>query len=206
MNQLPSDAFISRVLSALATICALVATLFVLFPDPLADAFVAGWMVLCIGLALLGGLGAWTNRTPLVWVAAILLLALSIIGMWSVGFLIAPAALFTLGAALFSHRTGPREHVQEAILAEPPTNRELVVNGVCGIGSVILGSGFVYVGSFTQELFGACAQETLVCSLEKTHWDAVGITLIGILAIWIGGWVVWKQLYILRVLRAGRPN
>jgi hypothetical protein len=92
------------------------------------------------GLALVGGIGAWTNRTPLIWVAALVLTGLAIVGMWSIGLFIAPATLFLLGDAFLSQRAGLRLEVRESIAADPPTVRESVLKTLAGVGSVIVGA------------------------------------------------------------------
>lgn len=190
----------SRLLSAFAILAASAAAIYLLFPTPLADAFFAGWVLISVILPLIGGLGVWTNRTILVWIAALLMTGLSIIGMWSIGFFIAPAALLLLGAALLSQVAGPRQDVHEAILADAPSAHEVAGKAVAGIGSMAVGGWLVYIGSITRDLFGACAQETLACALSKTHWDAVAVTTLGLLALSFGGWVLWKQVYTARVL------
>lgn len=191
---------VSRLLSVLAVLSASVAGSYLLFPNPLADVFFAGWVLVGVILSLVGGIGAWTNRTPLVWVAALLLTGLAIVGMWSIGLFIAPAAVLLLGAALFSQLAGPREDVLEAITTNPPTASEVVLKTLAGTGSVVVGTGLVYVGAFAQELFVACARETLACAIGNIHWDAVGITVFGLLAVGFGGWMVWKQVFVARVL------
>lgn len=191
---------VSRLLSALAILFASVAVTYLLFPDPLADVFFTGIVMLSVIFALVGGIGAWTNRTPLVWVAALLLTGLSVVGMMSIGFVIAPAALSLLGAAVFSQLAGPRTDVREAIVANPPTGREIARKTLVGIGSVVVGFGLVYVGAFARGLFGACARETLACVVETTNWGAVGLTVLGLGAVGYGGWLLWKQAYITRVL------
>lgn len=196
----PSLGRVSRLLGVLAALSASVAGGYLLLPDPLADAFFAGWVLVSVVLALVGGVGAWTNRTPLVWVAALLLTGLLIAGMWSIGLFIAPAALFLLGAALFSQLAGPREDVLEAVTADPPTTRETARRALLGTGSVVVGSGLVYAGAFRRELFGVCANETLACAIDKTHWGAVGATTLGLIAVGVGGWLLWKQVYVTRVL------
>lgn len=198
--QAPTSQTVSRLFSVLAILSASVAVTYLLLPNPLADVFFAGIVVLSVIFALVGGIGAWTNNTPLVWVAVFLLMGLSILGMMSIGFFIAPAALLLLGAAVFSQRAGPREDVREAIIDNPPTQRELVRKKQVGTGSVVVGAGLVYVGAFAQELFGACASETLACALEKTNWVGVGLTVVGLVAVSYGGWLLWKQAYITRVL------
>lgn len=195
-----SVGMVSRLLSLLAVLSASLAAIFLLFPDPLADAFFAGWILFSVGLTIVGGLATWTNRTPLVWVTSILLLIVSILGMMSIGFLVAPAAFFLFGAALFSQVAGLREGVREAIIADPPTTTQIVLKTLGGVVSLALGAGLVYSGAFVQELFGACAQETLVCALSKTRWDAVGLTVMGLVTISLGGWLIWKQIYIVYVL------
>lgn len=190
----------SRLLAGLAVFCAIAAAIVLLSAGPLADAFFAAWVVGSVVVALVGGLGAWTNRTPLVWVAALSLTALSILGMWSIGPFVAPAALFLLGSAVFSQLAGPREGVREAILADPPTVRETGAKALAGVCSVLVGGWVAYEGSIARELFGACIAETLACVVETTHWDAVGITTVGLLAVGFGGWLLWKQVYVARVL------
>ena len=196
----PSAASASRLLSLLALLSALIAATVLLFPDPLADAFFAAWVLFSVGLTLVGGVGAWTNRTPLVWLAAVSMLVLSVLGMWSIGFLIAPAALLLLGAALSSQVARPRAELRRAIGVDPPTETEIVRKTLAGIGSMLVGGGLVYIGAFTQELFGACANETVACALNGTRWGAVGITVLGLIAICFGGWVIWRQLSIVRML------
>jgi hypothetical protein len=192
----------ARVLSGLAVLGTIIAAGLLLFPNPLADAFFAGWVLFSILLTLVGAGGAWTNRTPLVWVTALLMIGLAIIGMWSIGLSIAPAALLLLGAAIFSQLAGPRDGVQDEIIAEPPTVQEAVWKTLAGVGSVAIGGWLVYTSAITQHLFGACAAETLDCALANTHWDAVAITSLGLLGIGLGVWLIWKQVYIGRVLAA----
>lgn len=192
----------SRLLGTLAVLSAVVAASALLFPDPLADVFFTGWVLFSVLLALVGTGAAWTNRTPLLWVAALLLTGLSIVGVWSIGLFVAPAALSLLGAAVLSQAAGPRRDVREAIVADPPTVQEAVLKTLAGTGSVAIGGWLVYAGAVTQDLFGACATETLDCAIARTHWDAVGITSLGLLAVGLGGWFVWRQVYIGRVLAA----
>lgn len=202
----PSAKAVSRLLGALAVLFAAAAAAFLLYPNPLADAFFAGWVALAVALALVGGVGAWTNRTPLVWVAGLLLTGLSIVGMWSIGFLVAPAALCTLGAAVASRAMGPREGVREEVLANPPTVREAVARTLAGVVAVVVGSLLVYLGAVARDLFGACASETLACALDKTRWDAVAVTALGLTAVGLGGWLVWKQISVARLLASERAE
>ncbi|WP_135304875.1 hypothetical protein [Haloarcula amylovorans] len=197
----PSET-VSRLLSALAILSAGVAVTVLLLPNPLADVFYSGIVLLSILFALVGGIGAWTNRTPLVWVAALLLGGLSILGMMSIGLYLVPAALLLLGAAVFSQLTGPRPGVRESILANPSTRRDIVQKILVGTVAIVVGLGLVSVGAFRRELFGSCARETLDCALKTTNWDAVGLTVLGLVAISFGGWLVWRQAYITRVLAA----
>lgn len=190
----------SRLLSVLAILVVGVAAGYILLPDPLADVFFAGWVLFSVGLAIVGGFGAWTNRTPLVWLAALLLTGLSILGMWSFGLFIAPAALLLLGAAILSQLTGPREDVRESILTDPPTSEELTSMVKTGSGSVVVGALSIAIGAFGVGLFGSCASETTSCVLAKTHWGAVGLTVLGLLAIGYGGFLLWKQAYVRRVM------
>lgn len=188
-----------RLLASLAVLSAVVAALALLFVNPLADVFVAAWVAGSVLLALVGGVAAWANRTPLAGAAALLLTGLSLAGMMSVGLFVAPSAAFLLGAALLSWRAGPREGVTEAIAANPPTVRETVLRALLGVGSIALGAGLVFVTAFGEGLFEACASETLACTVENTHWLAVGGTVLGLVAVGVGGWLVWKQLYVARV-------
>lgn len=189
-----------RLLSALAVLSAVVAAVYLLLPTPLADVFFAAWVVGSVLLALVGGVAAWTNRTPLAWVAALLMTGLSIVAMTSLGLFTAPSAVFLLGAALLSQLAGPREDVREAIAANPPTVRETALKAGAGVGSIAVGAVLVYVNAIARELFEACASETVACVVEATHWLAVGGTVLGLLAISVGGWLVWKQVYVARVL------
>ena len=198
--QAPTRQTASRLLSVLAVLSAGVAVTRVLFPNPLADVFFAGIVLLSVLFALVGVVGAWTNRTPLVWVAALLLTGLSILGMWSIGLFLVPATLLLLGAAIFSQMAGPRTAVRDAIVANPPTEQERVRKKQVGAGSIAVGVGLVYVGAFARGLFGACARETLTCALTNTNWGAVGLTVLGLIALSLGGGLLWKQAYITRVL------
>lgn len=197
---------ISRVLGILAVLSTILTAGILLSPNPLADVFFAGWVTFSILLSTAGAGAAWTNRTPLLWVAAVLLTGLLVMGMWSIGLFIAPAALSLLGAAVLSQWAGPRRDVQEEIIANPPTVYEAVLKTLAGTGSIAIGGWLVYTGAIAQHLFGACAAETLDCALANTHWNAVAITTLGILAIGLGGWLIWKQVYIGRVLAGERTQ
>ena len=203
-RQPPSSQTVSRLLSALAILAAGVAVTVLLLPNPLADVFFAGIILLSVVFTLIGGIGAWTNRTPLVWVAALLLAGLTILGMLSIGLFLLPAALLLLGAAIFSQLAGPRPGVRETIIANPPTQQELAGKTLVGAGSTLGGAAVVYLGAFTQELFGSCARETLACALETTNWGGIGLTILGLSAICLGGWLLWKQAYTTRVLASTR--
>ncbi|QLH81159.1 hypothetical protein [Halosimplex pelagicum] len=39
-----------------------------------------------------------------------------------------------------------------------------------------------------------------VGALAVTHWDAVDLTVLGLLSVCLGGWLVWRQSYVVRVL------
>lgn len=196
----PLAGTVSRFLGALALLCALVAAGVLLFPNPLADAFFAGWVAISVGLALVGAFGARTNRTPIVWAAALLLSGLAIVGMWSIGLFIAPAALALLGAALAAQLTGPRPAVRDAIQAAPPTEREILQKTVAGMAFVVGGGTLAYLGAIERELFSACARETVACAIGSVQSGAVGMTVVGLVAAGIGGWLLWKQVYVTRVL------
>lgn len=191
---------VSRLLSALAILAVGVAAVSLLRPRPLADAFFAGWVLLSVGIAIVGGFGAWTNRTPLVWLAALLLVGLSILGMWSIGLYLAPAALLLSGAAVFSHLSGPREDVRQSILADPPSSQELSSMTRTGSGALVGGVLLVWIGASGRGLFGACARETMSCLVAETNWSAAGLTVLGLLATGYGCVLIWKRVYLTRVL------
>lgn len=195
---------VSRQLSGLAILAAGVAVTVLLTPDPLADVFFAGIVLSSVLFTVVSGIGTWTNRTPLVWVAALLLTGLTILGLLSIGTNLVPAALLLLGAAVFSLLAGPRTDVRESIIADPPTTQEAMLRTLVGTAAVLGGGGLIYFGAFAQELFGPCANETLTCALEATNWGAVTLTVLGLFAVGFGGWLVWTQPFISRVLASTR--
>lgn len=200
-DRFPGAVTVSRLLSGVAVGITVLAAIAWLFPRPLADAFFAGWVLFGVGLALLGALGTWTRRTPVVWVAALLLTVLSIVGIWSIGFYIAPAALVLLASAVLLQRAGQRPGAVETVRENPPSVLEAVLKTVAGAILAVLGAGLFYEGTFVRELFiRGCASETLACALAVTRWDAVGLTLVGLAAMTAGGWLVWRQIAIGRVL------
>ncbi|WP_134670053.1 hypothetical protein [Halorussus marinus] len=191
---------VGRVLSGLAVLSAGVAVAILAFPNPLADVFFTGIVALGVVFALVGAFGAWTNRTAFAWAGALLLAGLSVAGLMSIGFVLAPAAVFLLGAALCSQLAGPRIDVREAIVADPPTVSEIGLKALIGTVSVAAGAGAGYAGAVRRDLFGACATETLECALAKANWAGIGTTLLGVVAISLGAWLVWRQIYVSRVL------
>jgi hypothetical protein len=168
--------------------------------------YFAGVVLLNSLFAAAGVGGAWTNRTVVVWVAALLSAGLSLAGMMTVGLFLAPAAVLLLGAAVAGQSGGPRAGVREAIVADAPSVRERLLWCVLGLTSVGVGVALVDVSVFRQELFGSCAQETLACALSTTNWPAVALTLLGFVGVAGGAWLVWKQVYVSRVLRAARAS
>lgn len=206
-NRLPDALTVSRLLGAVSVVLAGLAAVALLFPRPLADAFFTAWVLLAVSLAVIGALGAWTRRTAVVWVAALLLSGLSIVGMWSLGPFVAPAALVLLGAAVASLWTGPRPGAHEAVLADPPSVLEAVLKTLAGAVLVIIGAGVAYEGTVGRELFTrGCSSETLDCALAVTRWDAVGLTVLGLAAIGIGVWMVWTQVTVGRILASNRAG
>lgn len=179
-----------RLLGAVAVPLAVAGAAVLLFPALLADAFFARWVLFAVLLAVAGGVGAWTARTPLVWTAALLLTALSVLGMWSLGPFVAPAALALLGSAVLSHLASSSRTDRDRTAPDPPPVREAVLWVGAGVGSVAVGGWLVYLGAIARELFGACAREMPACVLARTHWDAVGTTLVGLLTIALGGWLL----------------
>lgn len=201
MTRLSDPFLVSRLLATSAVVLAGVAAVALLVPRPLADAFFAAWVLVAVALAGVGALATWTRRTALVWVAALLLSGLSVVGMWSVGLFVAPAAVVLLGAAVASHWTGPRPGSHEAVLEDPPSVLEAVLKTLAGAGLVVVGAGLTYEGTFVRELFTrGCVSETLGCALAVTRWDAAGLAVLGLAGLGLGGWVVWRQVAVGRVL------
>ncbi|WP_123537953.1 hypothetical protein [Halosimplex salinum] len=202
----PSPEAAARQSSALAVVASGAAAFALLYPDPFADAYFAAWVLSVVALAVVAAVGAWTNRTPLVWAAALPTTGLAILGMMSIGLFVAPVALLLLLTAGFSQAAGPRADVRESILTDPPSTREILLKGLAGLAAVTVGTGLVYLGAVARPLFGACARETLSCALAKTHWDAVGVTALGLLAVCLGGWLLWRQQYVARVLASAQSG
>lgn len=200
----PDAEAVGRALSVLAVVVLLIAAGVLLFPSPLADAFFAAWVAGGVAVSVVGAVAAWTSRTPLVWVTALLLVGLSILGMWSVGFLVAPAALCLLGSAVLLRGTDRRERVRRAILADPPSAREAAAKTLVGAAFVVAGGGIAYAASVARPLFDACARETLPCAVENTHWDAVAATVVGLVVLAVGCRLVWTQAYAASVRSADR--
>lgn len=206
-NRLPDAVTVSQLLGGLAVVLAGLGAVLLLFPQPLADVFFAAWVLFAVILAVVGALGAWTRRTPLLWVAALLLVGLSIVGMWSLGPFVAPAALVLLGAAVASLWTGPRPGAYEAVLDDPPSVLEAVLKTLGGAVLMVVGASLAYEGTIVRELFTrACASETLDCALSVTRWDAVGLAVLGLAAIGIGGWMVWTQVAVGRILASNQAG
>lgn len=200
-NRLSDPHSISRLLATSAVVLAGIAAVALLGPRPLADAFFAAWVVGAVALAGVGAYAAWTRRSALVWVAALLLAGLSVAGMWSVGLFLAPAAVALLWAAVASHWTGPRQGSREAVLEDPPSVLAAVLKTLGGSGIVVVGAGLAYEGVMVRELFTrGCARETLGCALAVVRWDAAGLAVLGLAGIVLGGWLVWKQVAVGRVL------
>lgn len=204
VSRFPGAEAVGRALSVLAVVVLVVAAGYLLFPAPLADAFFAAWMAGGVAVSVVGAVAAWTGRTPLVWVTALLLVGLSILGMWSVGFLVAPAALCLLGSAVLLRKTDRRERVRRAVLADPPSAREAVTKTLVGVASVVAGAGITYAASVARPLFDACARETLSCAVENTHWDAVAATVVGLAVLAVGCRLLWTQAYAASVRCAER--
>jgi hypothetical protein len=190
----------ARLSSALAVLAATAAAVALLASGPLDDAFFTAWVLFGVTLAVVGAVGAWTNRTPLVWVAALVFAGLTILGLLSIGVFFAPAAFLLLVSAAFSQRAGPRAGVRESILSDPPARSELGLKGLGGAGAMAVGAWLVSRGAFARDLFGACARETLDCALAVANWMGIGLTLAGLVVIGFGCWLVWTQAYVVRVL------
>lgn len=194
----------SRLLSALAVLTTAVAAGYLLLPLPLSDAFFAAWVLFAVGLALLGAAGAWTGRPTPVWFAALALTALSVVGMWSIAGFVGPAAALMLASALLSRRADPDG--PEGTAPESRTPDESLPKALGGAASAVAGAALVYAGAFTGELFGACARETVDCALARTDWAAVGVTVLGLAAVGLGAWTVWRQVSAARAPAASRAR
>ncbi|QLG61633.1 hypothetical protein [Halorarum salinum] len=200
-NQSASFRRVGRLLAALSVVAGAVAGVVLLLPDPLADVFYAWWVLVgALLLPLAGAVGAWTGRTALVPLAALLEATLAVVGTTSIGFLLAPAALLLLGSALCSRAAGPRRADVEAITADPPTAAEVGRRALAGVASAGMGAALVYLGAIRRELFGACATETLACALDRAHPDAIALTVLGLLAVGGGGWLVRRVVHVSRAL------
>jgi hypothetical protein len=66
-----------------------------------ADPALFFWSLFILGFALVGGYGAWTENRLLVWLTALALLALTVLGLASIGLFVAPAALLFLLAGIW---------------------------------------------------------------------------------------------------------
>lgn len=206
-NRLPDALTVSRLLAGVSVALTGVVAVVLLFPQPLADAFFAAWVLFAVILTVFGAIGAWTRRSALVWVAALLLSGLAIVGMWSIGGFIAPAALALLGAAVASHWTGPRPGAHETVIENPPSVLEAVVKTLAGTVLVLAGSALTYEGAVLRELFTrGCSSETLACALTVMNWDGVGLSLLGLAVLGSGGWLVWRQVVVGRVLASSHAG
>ncbi|MFB6353019.1 MAG: hypothetical protein ABEJ92_02940 [Halobacteriales archaeon] len=185
---------LARVLSGLALVSALVAAGWLLWPAALGDAFFAAWVVFAVALTSIGTAATWTRRRPLVWVTALLLVGLAVVGMWSIGFFVAPSALLLLATALVLQLGGVGATPPPP---DPPSAREAVGRTLLGVVAIALGGGLAYEGAVVRELFSrACGGETPACALAVTNWDGVGLSVLGLVGIGLGGWLVWRQLAI----------
>lgn len=190
----------SRLLGTLAAAAAAVAAGTILLPEPLADVFFAGWVLAAVGLAAVGGVAAWTDRTALVWLTALLLSGLAVLGMWSIGTYVAPAALFLLGAAVCSQLAGPRVADRVAPGLEPAAVPASAPRTLAGAGAIAAGGWLAYAGAVERGLFGACARETLACALAVARWEAIGLTGLGLALVAVGGWMCYRQLRLARAV------
>ena len=65
-----------------------------------ADPSLFFWSLFVLGFALVEGYGAWAENRLLVWLTALVLLALTGLGLASIGLLVAPVALLFLLAGV----------------------------------------------------------------------------------------------------------
>lgn len=160
------------------------------------------WPLLIVGIALLGGAAAWTDRTVLVWVSAFALLGIAVLGAMTIGIYAAPAALLALGSAVLLHASGRHERtkrVERAVLSKPPTMLEAVLKTLFGAVAVSLGLVMAYYG-VSAGLSDACAVETASCVVENTHWDRVAGTAIGSVLSAVGVRAISKQIRSARIV------
>lgn len=191
----------SCTLGVLAAAIATTAAAWVLEQTLWSDVFVAAWALGGALVALVGAAAAWMGRRALLWVTSLLLAALSVVGMLSIGFLFAPAACCLLGAALLSGWAGsllPRP----GATAVASTGEGVVAWTVTAFASIAGGWALVDAGALSRELFGACATESPECVIARAHWDAVGVTGLGLVAITVGGWLLWRQAAAIWLLSA----
>lgn len=195
---------LARALSGLAVLSALAAAGWLLWPRPLADAFFAAWVVFAVALTAVGTAATWFRRRAVVWLTALLLVGLSIVGMWSIGFVIAPAALTLLATALVLQVAGVGGTPPPT---DPPSGREAIGRTLGGVAAIAVGAALAYEGAVVRALFSrACGSETLACALAVTNWDGVGLTVLGLVGIGVGGWLVWRQLAIRLALATDQPG
>ncbi len=207
LDRFPDAVTVSRLLGGFSVVLAGGAAVILLFPRPLADAFFAAWVLFAVILTVVGALGAWTRRPALSWMAALLLSGLSIVGMWSLGAFVAPAALVLLGSAVASLWTAPRPGAHEAVLDNSSSVFEAVLKTLAGAVFVVIGTGLAYGGIVVRELFtSGCSSETLDCAIAVTQWDAVGLSVLGLATIGIGGWIIWTQMAVGRVLASNQTR
>jgi hypothetical protein len=79
-----------------------------LFGAEHADPALFFWALCVLGFTIVGGYGVWTGNRHVVWAIGLGLLALSVLGILSIGLFVAPAALLFLGSGVLltlSHRT-----------------------------------------------------------------------------------------------------
>ena len=70
-----------------------------LFGAEHADPALFYWSLFLIGIALIGGYGAWAGKRFVIWAVALPLLVLSLLSM-AIGLLVAPAALLFLASGI----------------------------------------------------------------------------------------------------------
>ncbi|MFC6953063.1 hypothetical protein [Halorubellus litoreus] len=185
----------ARVASALAVLAAAVAAGVSLGVGPLADAFFAATVLGIVSLVVVAAVGAWTTRPTVAWFGALAVAAVVVVGRWSAGVFIVPAALALLAAAATSQRARRRERDRDGP-DDSPAWPVLVGRALAGAAALAVGATLLYLGAFVRELFAAgCARETLSCALAVTNWDAVALTALGVLAVAVGGSLVWKQAF-----------
>jgi len=157
------------------------------------DVFAAGFVLLAVAFALLGGYGGLRGRTAPAWIGAVGLALVAVLGAMSIAPFLGPGAVMLLGAALAT-QLPRRARVRAAIRDDPPGASGLLYRAGVSIAAVALGAASIYVGAVLRGLFGACAVESLACVVRQTDWPAIVLTVTGLVGIGLAGRTLVGQL------------